>query len=266
MCLIVLAWKTSPQYKLLLAANRDEYLDRPTMAASFQGDMLAGKDLQAGGTWLGVTRAGRVAAVTNFRSADSRSQTARSRGLLVSDFLAAECSVSDYLLQLVTQREQFNPFNLLLYDGQELVCYNSMTNQVDKIEAGVYALSNHSLDSRWPKQERIKQSLKELLDVNTNIDTEVDTGVDTEELFTIMADTEPAEDSDLPETGVSLEWERRLSSIFISGEDYATRSTSVLTLDHQGQCQFVEKTYPQRGQGEISCSKSFILAPGISGL
>lgn len=259
MCLIVLAWKTSPQYKLLLAANRDEYMDRPTMAASFQGDVLAGKDLQAGGTWLGVTRKGRVAAVTNYRSADNRSQTAKSRGELVSDFLAADCSVKDYLLQLVTQREQFNPFNLLLYDGQELVCYNSMTNQVDRIEAGVYALSNHFLHSRWPKQERIKQSLKGLLDANNNINT----AVDTEELFSIMADTELAEDSDLPETGVSLEWERRLSSIFITGEDYATRSTSVLTLDHQGQCQFMEKTYPQRGQDEISCSKSFILEPGF---
>lgn len=259
MCLIVLAWKTSPQYKLLLAANRDEYMDRPTMAASFQGDVLAGKDLQAGGTWLGVTRKGRVAAVTNYRSADNRSQTARSRGVLVSDFLAADCSVNDYLLQLVTQREQFNPFNLLLYDGQELVCYNSMTNQVDRIEAGIYALSNHFLDSRWPKQERIKQSLRGLLDANNNINT----AVDTEELFTIMADTELAEDSDLPETGVSLEWERRLSSIFITGEDYATRSTSLLTLDYQGQCQFIEKTYPQRGQDEISCSKSFTLEPGF---
>lgn len=256
MCLVAFAWKASLQYKLLLVANRDEYLDRSTRAASFQGDVLAGKDLQAGGTWLGVTRRGRIAAVTNFRSVDSRSQLAKSRGLLVSDFLATNGSVQDYLVQLDTQREEYKPFNLLLYDGRELVCYNSKTNRVDQVEAGIYALSNQFLDSDWPKQNRIKQALKRLLDVKNSIDAE--------DLFEIMADDEPANDNELPETGVSLEWERRLSSVFIAGDDYATRSTTVLTLDYNRRCQFIEKTYPQQGRGEISCSKSFILEPDVS--
>jgi len=251
MCLISFAWKMSAQYKLLLAANRDEFINRPTRHARFDGDILAGKDLQAGGTWLGVTRTGRLAAVTNYRSADSLIEGAKTRGALVSEFLSSDCSVADYLLQLGDRGENYNPYNLLLYDGCELICYNSKTNQAETLSAGVYALSNHFLSSDWPKQNRTRAAMTKLLEEKKSIDAD--------KLFSIMMNTERAIDSDLPETGVTLEWERRLSSIFIEGTDYATRSTSVVMFDYHGACQFIEKNHSQQGVSEIACDELFIL-------
>ncbi len=253
MCLIVLAWKASPQYKLILAANRDEFFARSTATACFRDGVLAGKDLQAGGTWLGVSRQGRVAAITNFRSVESPLSVAKSRGILVDDFLTTELSAKDYINQVRSQREVFRPFNLLLYDGLELICFNSVTNRIDTLEPGIHTLSNHYLNSAWPKQKQIQQSLSDLLDDRGLTDIEPD------DLFEIMADKTQASDSDLPETGISLEWEKHLSSIFITGEDYGTRSTSALLLTNERNLQFMEKTHTPSQPGKITCNERFRL-------
>ena len=253
MCLIAFAWKTSPKYKLILAANRDEYFARPTEAARFRGDVLAGRDKLAGGTWLGISRQSRLAAVTNFRSADNQLLKSESRGVLVSDFLSSSRPAKDYVDELRSKKEAFNPFNLLLYDGSDLICYNSQSSRMEVLAPGIYALSNDHLGSNWPKQKRIVQSLRAILE-NCN-------AVDFEELLDVMLDSSQAKDDDLPKTGISLERERQLSSIFIRGEDYGTRSTSVLTLDFKNHCRFTESTHSMSGVTETSCNEAFTMMP-----
>lgn len=252
MCLIVFAYKTVPDHRLVLAANRDEFFHRPTRRLEFWPEapvLLAGQDLESGGTWLGLTRNGRFAAVTNVRQGYAKTTPAlgrelTSRGLLPLDFLLSQQAPLSYL-QKVQQEEQqqqqfFAGYNLLVDDGERL-CYSSNRNQQQpqELEPGVYALSNAALDTPWPKVADSAAALQQLIkDNNCSI----------EQLLLLMQDRSQPESHRLPDTGVGMEWEQRLSSRFIDSADYGTRSTLVLMNRYDGNTQLCEQSYTPNWQ------------------
>ncbi len=238
MCLILFAYEIHPVHRLVFAANRDEFYDRPTRPARFwksDPSILAGKDLKGGGTWMGVARPGRLAAVTNFREPGNQKTDALSRGSLVLDFLKQEGSPRKYLEKVRSQARRFNGFNLLAGDGQSLCHYSNRGGDIRNIEPGIHGLSNHLLDTPWPKTERGTRMLAKTM---SNPDR-----VKPEHLFAILADDTKPPDDQLPHTGVSLEWERILSPLFVSSEFYGTRSSTVLLWDRDGTVQFAERTF-----------------------
>lgn len=226
MCLIVFRFAPGQDRHLILAANRDEFHERPTEPMHWwrwpEGP-LAGRDRQAGGTWLAVGRDGRWAAVTNFRD-PAASGGGRSRGELPVGFLEAGNSPRDYALAVQAAREHYGPFNLLAGDGESL-WYASSHAPAQAVAPGTHALSNGVLDADWPKSRRAVSALRGLAD---------DGSVDAERLMRLMDDRKPSEDSELPDTGVGAELERFLSPPFIVGERYGTRSTTILKLDRAG--------------------------------
>jgi uncharacterized protein with NRDE domain len=219
MCLIAIAWQAHPDYPLVVAANRDEWRDRPAEPAGWwhdHPDILAGRDLQAGGTWMGITRAGRFAAVTNFRDPSERRSTALSRGTLVTEFLLGGDTPAEFLSTLARRSARYNGFNLLVSDGPSLFYFGSREGEVRSVEPGVHALSNHLLDEPWPKVRRARAAMHEAL------------GDGDDPLFAMLSDTSPGADDELPDTGVGLEKERMLSPALITGETYGTRASTVL--------------------------------------
>jgi uncharacterized protein with NRDE domain len=237
MCLILLAREAHPQYRLIIAANRDEYYDRPTAPLSMWEDcpsVLAGRDLKSRGSWMGVTASGRFAAVTNYRDPKTRRADAPSRGLLVSDFLVSRKSAGGYLDALKTRAADYSDFNLLVGDRERLLFF-STRGATKEIGSGIFGLSNRLLDTSWPKVEKGKQGLKAALPYSGE---EL-----VKRLMELLGDREKPQDSDLPDTGVGLEWERTLSAIFIQSPAYGTRSSSVVLFDRNGKITFVEQTY-----------------------
>ena len=237
MCLIAIAWQAHPDFPLVVAANRDEWRDRPALPAHWWEDhpgLLAGRDLQAGGTWMGVTPAGRFAAVTNFRDPSDRRSTALSRGTLVAGFLLGSETPGAYLRGLADRAAQYNGFNLLLGDGDSLLYFGSREGEVRAVEPGVHALSNHLLDEPWPKVQRARAALAAML------------GDGDEPLFAMLSDATPAPDSQLPDTGVGIERERMLSPILITGADYGTRASTVLRV-RRGGARLEERTRDATG-------------------
>jgi uncharacterized protein with NRDE domain len=246
MCLILFSWKAHPDYELIVAANRDEWRDRPTAPAQWWDDapdLLAGRDLKAGGTWMGITRNGRFAAITNFRDPSDKRSTAPSRGTLVMDFLLEDRTPREFLEAVSHRDEPFNGFNLIAGDGKKLMYLASRDGVVREVESGIHGLSNHVLDEPWPKvtQGRIElqKAMREPLDA--------------EALFTVLSDRTMAPDSALPETGVGLEWERVLSPALIVAPDYGTRSSTVLTIGKNGDVEFEERS---RGPDGAIASKA----------
>ena len=240
MCLILVAWRVHPNFPCVVAANRDEYFGRPTAEADWWDEpheILAGRDLQAGGTWLGVTRAGRFAALTNFRDPAVVKPDAPSRGGLVTGFLQAAGPTSEGLKEIARRGAQCNPFNVLCSDGKDLGVYESTTGIGRVLTPGVYALSNHLLDTPWPKVTQAKSRLAEALNDLPQSAAMLD----------LLRDTEPAVDEDLPRTGVSLELERMLSSAFVRGENYGTRCSTIVTTAAGGATTFAEWTWDQSG-------------------
>jgi uncharacterized protein with NRDE domain len=238
MCLIVFAWQTHPEFPLVLGANRDEFLDRPTLPADFwpeQPDLLAGRDLRNGGTWLGVTRSGRIAAVTNYRHGTAARSDLRSRGLLVTGFLCADRSPRQHLEAVAAERGAYEGFNLLAGDGRELFHFSNRGGDPQPVARGVHGLSNALLDTPWPKVERAKAALASLLDCDR--DALIDG------TLALLADRVQPADHELPGTGVSLEWERCLAPAFIASSDYGTRCSTVLLVDRRGNATFVERTF-----------------------
>jgi uncharacterized protein with NRDE domain len=243
MCLILFAYRAHPDYPLVVAANRDEWFRRPTAPAGFWRDapeVFAGRDLEQQGTWLGVTRRGRFAALTNFRDPGSNRPDAPSRGMLVSAFLRSQAPAREYLERLRSDAARYNGFSLLAGDGDSLAYFSNREGEIRDLAPGVYGLSNSLLDVPWPKVQSGKAQLAAALGG----------GPDTAALLAMLDDTELATDDALPSTGVSRDWERRLSSLRIVGEAYGTRSSTVLLVGADGDVTFVERSFDESG-GEV---------------
>lgn len=243
MCLIVFAWRPGHAQPLIVAANRDEFYARPTQPLARWEDypqVCAGRDLEAGGTWLGLGAAGRFAALTNIRQ-PGQPAAMRSRGELVAGFLCGAQSIDEYLAEVAVRATQYAGFNLLLGDGQRLV-YASSTVAAQPLAAGVYGLSNAGLDSPWPKLLKARAGLAAQLQ-----------GYSVESLLELLADAQPAADAELPDTGVGLATERLLSSAFIASPNYGTRASTVLVMDAEGRAQVTERSFgPYGGRlGEV---------------
>ena len=235
MCLIVFAWKLVPNCPLVLAANRDEFFVRPTRPAGWwedHPDIYAGRDLQAGGTWLGINRSGRFAALTNIRNGLPKPDDKRSRGELVAAFLAGDVDPLDYLTQVRDSAQDYHGFNLIFGDEHALH-WISNGNEVEcrQLESGIYGLSNGSLDTPWPKLVRAKAQFASLLCQ----------GAPDGAYFEMLSDTTRASDGRLPDTGVSLEWERLLSSICIESDDYGTRASTMVRVLAGGRAELHER-------------------------
>ena len=228
MCVIFFAYRQHAEYPLVLLANRDEFYSRPTAASQFWDDapeIFAGRDLVHGGTWLGVTKSGRLAAVTNYRDPKASRGTI-SRGNLVGDFLKGADSVEDYLAKIQARASDFSGFNLLVgeinWKNQTLGYYSNREDEIKILTSGVYGLSNHLLDTPWRKVEKGKSELLKLL---RNREPEK------EKYFEILADRSLAEDDELPKTGIGYEREKLLSAIYIETPIYGTRSSSLVLVD-----------------------------------
>ncbi len=236
MCLLALAWHAHAQLPLAVVANRDEYYDRPSQAAHWwpeQPHILAGRDLQAGGTWMGITHNGRFAALTNYRNPHMLKPNLRSRGELVSGFLQADSSPFDYARLVIQQADVFNGFNLLLADRSSLVYTNNVDARIETLQPGVYGLSNALLDDNWPKTESAAHKLRRWLD----------TSADIEELARLLSDRSAADDDHLPDTGLTFELEKALSAEFIEMESYGTRCSTALVVDNQGTAGWLEVNF-----------------------
>lgn len=281
MCLLVFSLRRHADFPLVFAGNRDEFRGRPAESAHFwrkQPDLLAGRDLEAGGTWLGVTRGGRFATVTNYREPGERRPDARSRGDLVVDFLTGSDAPESYLTELQDRADDYNGFNLILGTPDDLYYFSNRgarehgsnggtwengvvvdadrsggtaehvsggestvgsPGRIHKLEAGVYGLSNEQLDTPWPKVRRAKSLFHKVIGEH---------GPTPEPLLEMLADRERAQDGELPSTGLTQEWERALSSIFISGKEYGTRASTVVLWHRDGGVTFVERSFGPEGR------------------
>ncbi|HWJ05455.1 MAG TPA: NRDE family protein [Steroidobacteraceae bacterium] len=244
MCLLVVAWKHHPRHRLVVAANRDEFHERPSAPLGWWSDdtrVLAGRDLRSGGTWMGVSRAGRFAIVTNFRDLERPpAPDAPSRGELVSGFLTGTASPREYLDRLRPRAASYAGFNLLVGDADAL---HYLTNRDGEaaprvLEPGVYGLSNHVLDAPWPKLLRTRRRFTELV---ARPDIEPD------ELFDMLGDRRTADDDEIPDTGLPADWERALSAPFVVHGRYGTRSSTVLLVERDGRTTVIERRFEASG-------------------
>lgn len=243
MCLLVLAWQAHPRYRLIVAANRDEYHERtaaPLAPWPPPDTMLAGRDLRAGGTWLGLARSRRFGVVTNFRERQRPRRSAPSRGNLIPAYLRGEQGAGDFLAGLETDAPGYSGFNLLLSD-QDALWYasNRAETFARPLPPGVYGLSNEFLDTPWPKLRRVRARFETWLG---------ERDVPAETLFDMLGDRVPTPDSELPETGLPLDLERRLSSPFVLDATYGTRCSTVLLLEESGAVYLAERRFDSSGQ------------------
>lgn len=237
MCLIFLALNHHPTYKLIVAANRDEFYARKTAPAHFWDDyphILGGRDLEAAGTWMAMNKNGKISLVTNYRDPVNINPNAPSRGQLVSDFLVNGDTPEEYLNRVSQRATQYNGFNLLAGYPDALWYLSNYKQGIQKLESGVYGLSNHLLDTPWPKVHRGKEKFGSAI---SESDIEPDT------LFELLYDEQRAEDKLLPDTGIGLDRERALSSMFIKTNGYGTRCSTVILVSHDNQVLFSERVY-----------------------
>lgn len=240
MCLITFAYKAHPKYELILASNRDEFYGRPTRSAQFweqegHPDILAGKDLEAGGSWLAVHKDGRWGAVTNYRDPSIQKEDPPSRGELVMDYLDSKQTAMNYLQDLSQKAADYNGFNLLLWDQKGFYHYSNQNKKVTRISEGVHGLSNALLDTSWPKLEQANTTLTKLMDDKNDIQKE--------DLFELLKDETKAPEEKLPVTGIPKELEKAVSSIFIKTPKYGTRCSTILLIDKAGHIDFTERSY-----------------------
>lgn len=256
MCLILFAHDAHPRYLLVLAANRDEFHDRPTAAAGFWPEtpsLLAGRDLQRGGTWLGVSRNGRIAALSNYREFPPHRDGARSRGLLPLEFLRGEAPPDDYLATLRQAAGSYCGFNLL-FGTPERLCYASNRGASSStIPSGIHGLSNHLLNTGWPKVTRGKELLARLLEREEHPDPE--------NLFLLLTDRIPPPDDQLPDTGFGRDWERILAPIFITSPGYGTRSSTIILIDREGYVTFKERSFNADAEAAGTLTFRFRIEP-----
>ncbi len=237
MCLIFLSLNHHPHYKLIVAANRDEFYERKTSPAGYWQDhpeILGGRDLEAMGTWMAMTRAGKISLITNYRDPKNIDPQAPSRGKLVSDYLIDPIDPKDYLESIEPHGKDYNGFNLLVGNQDELFYFSNYRQGILKIENGFYGLSNHLLETPWPKVVRGKRKLEPLLR-EKNIDPEI--------LLDALYDDQPAKADQLPDTGVGQEREFALSSMFIKMNNYGTRCSTVVLIDQSNEVTYSERVY-----------------------
>lgn len=252
MCLILIAWRSTAEFPCVIAANRDEFHGRPAEPAHWwpsEPQILAGRDLQAGGTWLGITRKGRFAALTNYRDPEQRKAQSPSRGNLVTSILQSDAGVRETLQRLHQVGPAYNGFNLLFSDGETLAIYESTSGVGRELGPGIYGLSNHLLDTPWPKVQAAKSRLSSALSLLP----------DSRPALALLRDEQLAPDEHLPKTGMSQEWERLLSSAFIRSSTYGTRSSTVLQVGRDGHVSFEEWTWDAAGHETAQVNYAFEL-------
>jgi uncharacterized protein with NRDE domain len=238
MCLIILAIDVHPAYPLVIAANRDEYYHRPAAPLAFwdnMPDVLAGRDLVGGGTWLGVSKTGRIAAITNYRDPARQKPDARSRGLLVARFLAGDMTADTYMQHVLKEKDAYNTFNLVAGDPERIWWMSNVSDEIQQLEPGLSGISNRLLDTPWPKIVAAKSGLHDILASGPDVDVAA--------IFSLLSDTSAPDDRQLPDTGMGMEWERILSPIFVASDVYGTRSSSVILRHHTGKMTFWERTW-----------------------
>ena len=266
MCLILLSWRTHPRYPLVFAGNRDESYGRPSAPAAFWQDdprIYGGRDLEQGGTWLGLTLAGRFAAVTNYRERPKQGKMPRSRGELAARFLRTGDAPRAYLDHTMRFAAEYGPFSLLVSDGAGLwyasnrAVTNGCAQPFRELAPGIYGLSNHLLDTPWLKVTSGKRRLGELMDAG---ESALVAG-----LFDILSDRDPAPEAQLPDTGVGAQRERELSPLFIAADYYGTRASTVVLVDRDGEALFIERLFGPNGVPLGVTEKRFALQPGPRG-
>ncbi len=241
MCLIVFAYQCHPRYRLIMAANRDEFYKRPTRLAQFWEDnsgILAGQDIEAGGTWLGFNRNGRLAAVTNVRDGSQKTGL-HSRGKLSTNFLRSDSNPKQYAQAITQSNDIYNGFNLLLADRHSMAYCSNRSNRIELLTPGIYSLSNHLLNTPWPKSLHAEDELGTLIQQDR---------INTEELITCLHRRDPFPDDQLPSTGINLEMERALSPPFIATPEYGTRCTSAILWSYDGRIDMTEQNYLPGGE------------------
>jgi len=244
MCLILFAYKMHPEYPLIVAANRDEFFQRPTAPVHFWDDepnILAGRDLEKMGTWMGVTKFGRFAALTNYRDPSESTVGKRSRGELVRSALKFKGEISDFFKIVQAESNQFPSFNFIAGDKDQLYYFSNTEGIIRELTPGIYGLSNHLLNTPWPKVEVGRDSLRKLL--NKNVTDLAD------QLFKLLMKTDPFPDELLPNTGVPIEMERMLSPLYIKSDDYGTRSSTVMLMSNK-EISYIERIYQPEAKGE----------------
>ena len=251
MCFVLLAWRQQQSLPLLIAANRDEHFKRPTRTLhrwADSPDIIAGRDLEAGGSWFGINAAGRFAIVTNIRIGSSPGTAGSSRGDLIPQFLNSKDSTQSFADDLLRRRHQYRPFNLLFGDSGEIHYLTSQQDSYTILNPGIYGLSNAELDTPWPKVTDGKRELADLVS---------EPQVAGDDLFSLLGDTRLYDDHLLPDTGVPIELERRLSARFIHGEEYGTRSSSVALFHADGRIRMEERNHRGSFEGRRSVTLEF---------
>lgn len=254
MCILFVANQQRADMPLIIAANRDEFYARPTEASHFwpqHPQLLAGKDNEAGGSWMGVTRQGRIAALTNVRAPNAQRDNARSRGELVTDYLTSSDTIDVASQQLRRSRENYQGYNLVFGSVSQLAVYNNLEDRLESLKPGIHGLSNATLNAPWPKVTRGMQALSDYCDHAPSIHTD--------DLFAFLRDDTQADDSVLPDTGIGVDWEKRLSSIFIQSPEYGTRSSTLLLVDSSNTLYWHEKQFDREANVLSNVVKSFTL-------
>jgi len=245
MCLILFSLNVHPEYSLIMAGNRDEFYSRPAAPLKFWKDepsVLGGRDLAGGGTWLGVTKSLKIAALTNCRDPSAFNPDAPSRGDLVKNFLCGKQEPQSYIRNVEKIGNRYNGFNLIAGERDRLWIYSNRGRATEEIPPGFYGISNHFLDTPWPKIKRSKDVLEGMFTKDE---------VDMEAIFAVLEDRTFPPAEDLPDTGAGPEWERMLSPIFVSSDIYGTRSSSALLIGKDGNMRFLERTFSLKGKGSF---------------
>ena len=241
MCLIAFSYNSHPDYPLIFISNRDEFYNRRSASAHFWDDekyLYGGKDLEEGGTWLGITSTGKLAALTNYRDPSHLKNNAPTRGHLVTDFLYGNLTPNDYLDNLIPEADVYNGFNLLIYENQKMYYFSNYEGIIRQLNPGVYALSNALLDTPWPKVEKLKKNFKAMISLPFQ----------SLDFLKLLSDQDEAGDMQLPNTGLTYQQEKTLSSIFIRSTGYGTCCSSIVTVNNHNELIFTEKNYPVGGR------------------
>lgn len=249
MCLIVFAWKTHPDYQLVLTANRDEFHRRPSQALHYwpdDSDILAGRDLQAGGTWLAAHRQGRFATVTNYREQQKFNRKYASRGALVTDFVTSDASAGSFTASL--DGGDYAAFSLLASDGDELYYVSNRGDAPARLDPGIYGLSNASLDTPWPKVQRCRDGLHALVEADR---------INSTSLFRLMADRTCASAADVEAGHLPFELARALTAPFIVSPDYGTRCSTAMLWSNDGKIELSERRFDASGESSGESRFSF---------